>query len=454
MVHEPTRKLIVASDDGQAASSSTRRRCWRRPGPASRFSTSGRARRGAGLQAASTATTSRSIGDNHKLLVFPAGRVAGDDPRARRQAAELRQGRPADRRAGVERSSEGLSLDPGRRAHPHRDRPRQLARQAGAGGPAWRRAASRAMTSSPELILHQYDFSNYAEKARVALGYKGLAWRAVTIPPVAPKPDLTPLTGGYRRTPVLQVGADIYCDTTADPVRVAAALSGHRRSAFTAEARAIAFWAERQLFRPMSLYVSGSNLDLLPQGPAGRPQSDARLAGTGRRDGTAGGTAQRAGGACPDRLGRAEMLSATGETGFVASAVSVADFAVYHALWFLTARSDRLAHELAPYDAVNAWMARMRAFGHGQPTPMAATEALDMAAASEPASPRLSEPYDEDPPPGSQVRVRADDYARDPIDGELVLIDRDEIAVRRDDPRVGEVVVHFPRLGYDLRPAR
>ena len=64
-----------------------------------------------------------------------------------------------------------------------------------------------------ELILHNYDFSNYAEKARLALGYKRMNWRSVIIPPVAPKPNLTPLTGGYRRTPVLQIGADIYCDT-------------------------------------------------------------------------------------------------------------------------------------------------------------------------------------------------------------------------------------------------
>ena len=28
-----------------------------------------------------------------------------------------------------------------------------------------------------------------------------------------PKPDLVPLTGGYRKTPVMQIGADIYCDT-------------------------------------------------------------------------------------------------------------------------------------------------------------------------------------------------------------------------------------------------
>jgi glutathione S-transferase len=64
-----------------------------------------------------------------------------------------------------------------------------------------------------ELILHHYDFSNYLEKVRLALGYKKLNWRSVIIPAMNPKPDLIPLTGGYRRTPVLQIGADVYCDT-------------------------------------------------------------------------------------------------------------------------------------------------------------------------------------------------------------------------------------------------
>ncbi len=64
-----------------------------------------------------------------------------------------------------------------------------------------------------ELILHHYPTSPFAEKARLMLGFKQLPWRSVTIPPLMPKPDLMPLTGGYRKTPVLQVGADIYCDT-------------------------------------------------------------------------------------------------------------------------------------------------------------------------------------------------------------------------------------------------
>jgi glutathione S-transferase len=63
------------------------------------------------------------------------------------------------------------------------------------------------------LILHHYPTSPFAEKARLLLGFKRLSWRSVQIPPMMPKPDLVALTGGYRKTPVLQVGADVYCDT-------------------------------------------------------------------------------------------------------------------------------------------------------------------------------------------------------------------------------------------------
>jgi len=63
------------------------------------------------------------------------------------------------------------------------------------------------------LILHHYPTSPFAEKIRLILGFKGLAWKSVLMPPVMPKPDLVALTGGYRRAPVLQIGADVYCDT-------------------------------------------------------------------------------------------------------------------------------------------------------------------------------------------------------------------------------------------------
>ena len=64
-----------------------------------------------------------------------------------------------------------------------------------------------------QIILHHYPMSPFAEKVRLIFGFKGLSWASVHIPNVMPKPDLIALTGGYRKTPVLQIGADIYCDT-------------------------------------------------------------------------------------------------------------------------------------------------------------------------------------------------------------------------------------------------
>ena len=63
------------------------------------------------------------------------------------------------------------------------------------------------------VILHHYPLSPYSEKARLAMGLKGLSWHSVEIPVWTPRPKLTPMTGGYRRTPILQIGADFYCDT-------------------------------------------------------------------------------------------------------------------------------------------------------------------------------------------------------------------------------------------------
>ena len=65
-----------------------------------------------------------------------------------------------------------------------------------------------------DLILHHYETSPFSEKMRLIFGAKGLAWQSVIVPAMLPKPDVMALTGGYRRTPFLQIGADIYCDTT------------------------------------------------------------------------------------------------------------------------------------------------------------------------------------------------------------------------------------------------
>ena len=101
-----------------------------------------------------------------------------------------------------------------------------------------------------DLILHHYSTSPFSEKIRLILGYKKLAWKSVVIPPIMPKPDVVALTGGYRKTPFLQIGADIYCDTA-----LICDILEHRQPTPTLYpahnkglARVLAQWADSTLF--------------------------------------------------------------------------------------------------------------------------------------------------------------------------------------------------------------
>jgi glutathione S-transferase len=304
------------------------------------------------------------------------------------------------------------------------------------------------------LILHHYDFSNFAEKARLMLGFKGLAWRGVEIPPIAPKPDLTPLTGGYRRTPVLQDGADVWCDTRliARELERRVPLPTLFPAGTAGAAQALAWWAEQQFMRPMALFVSGINADHMP---AGLHEDRAKLHGLP----VPSVEAVRAAATRNLHLVRPQLawlvdMLRDGRPYLFGKAACIADFAAYHVVWFLRGRKIDCSAELDPYPALIAWRDRMAAIGHGTRTDISAAVALAEARAAVPAKPRPSDPQEGDPRPGDLARVRASDNARDWIEGEVSFIDADEIALLRSDPAVGETAVHFPRLGYDWRRAR
>ena len=102
----------------------------------------------------------------------------------------------------------------------------------------------------PELILHHYPMSPFAEKVRLMLGLKKLAWKSVIIPNIMPKPDVLALTGGYRKTPILQIGSHIYCDTAliADVLEHLAPQPSLYLEAHKGLSRVLAQWADDRLF--------------------------------------------------------------------------------------------------------------------------------------------------------------------------------------------------------------
>ena len=302
-----------------------------------------------------------------------------------------------------------------------------------------------------DLILHHYDFSNFAEKARLMLGYKGFSWRGVVQPPIAPKPKLTPMTGGYRRTPVLQEGADLWCDT-----RLIAQELERRRPTpsffpppVAGAANAIAWWAEHQFMRPSALYVSGINADHMPEG---LHEDRARLHGlpVPSIEAVRKAATRNLHLVTPQIAWLANMLE-DGRAYLLGGEPSIADFAAYHVVWFYRGRHIDCRAVFDPYPKLQTWRDRMATIGHGTRIDIDPDEALAAARAATPATPRPSRPREGDPKPGERARVRPADNGRDWSEGEVNFIDAEEIALVRSDPEVGEVAVHFPRLGYDWR---
>ena len=326
---------------------------------------------------------------------------------------------------------------------PHSRRIRAAPQQAAASA-----TTKRGMS---ELILHHYDTSPFAEKVRMVLGYKRLHWRSVKIPIVAPKPDLVALTGGYRRTPVLQIGADIYCDSalicrTLDRLQPAPPLYPDDQPL----AESVSAWIDSAMFwtvMPVAFQPAA-----LAQIFVGVPADDAQRFAADRAAFTTGMRRVTRVDAMPQfatYFGRFERQLADGRGFLFGDAPTIADFSLAHNVWFVW-RLPALAHLLAPYERVGAWCARMRAFGHGTHENLEAIDALRLAAEGEPTAPAS---FDNDAgfERGEPVTVAAIDYGTDPVAGSLIALTRDEIALRREDERAGAVVVHFPRIGFQVR---
>jgi glutathione S-transferase len=120
--------------------------------------------------------------------------------------------------------------------------------------------------------------------------------------------------------------------------------------------------------------------------------------------------------------------------------------------WWIKAAIPHVAGAmLSEFPKIEAWVARIAALGHGKPTPMEPKDALAIAkAATSDTQPAADESDPRGLKSGDKVTVSADDYGRDPIAGEIVFSNRHEIAIKRNDPAVGEVVVHFPRAGFTV----
>jgi len=314
----------------------------------------------------------------------------------------------------------------------------------------------------PDLILHHYPRSPFSEKMRLVLGYKKLAWKSVVVPAIMPKPDVQALTGGYRKTPVLQVGADIYCDTTLicdvlehvqpEPTLYPPHLKG--------VSRVFAQWADTTLFWASMAY------SLQPKGRAhvfGKaPPEVAEAFGEDRKAMTGNIVRLRPGDATSAYRSYLRRIAHMVEEHDFLFGIDpcVADFAAYHPLWYTRVQVPVLADILGATPAVGEWMDRMAAIGHGTLDKFNSADAITVAKAAEPMPAGqnllIDSAFQDDHgiALGSRVTVTAESFGPEPTEGVLLAATRTHYTLQRENPRTGTVHVHFPRIGYVLRKAQ
>lgn len=312
-----------------------------------------------------------------------------------------------------------------------------------------------------DIILHHYPSSPFSEKVRLILGHKKLPWKSVHIPPIAPKPDAVALTGGYRRTPFLQVGADIYCDTALicdvlehvrpDPTLYPPHLKG--------ACRIFAQWADSTLFWAAMGY------NLQPRGAAHvfakAPPEMAKAFADDRKAMSTNMVRLRPGDATSAyRSYLRRIANMADEHDFLFGIdPCVADFAAYHGIWYTRNQVPVLADILNATPSVGEWANRMEAIGHGVATRLTAEDAIDIAKAADPqpagANLLVDSAFQDDHgiPLGTRVTVTPESFGSEGTEGELIAATRTHYSLRREDARAGTVHVHFPRIGYVLRAA-
>lgn len=305
-----------------------------------------------------------------------------------------------------------------------------------------------------EIILHHYPQSPVSEKVRVGLGIKRLAWRSVEVPRLPPKPDLMPLTGGYRRAPVMQIGADVYCDSQCILRELE---RRHPEPTFypgggAGMPWAVSRWTDGELFDLVVRVILGHAPEKLPPefardrgrlylGPdwdlqkvhADLPHTLAQIRG---------------------EFGWIDQRLASGRAFILGNDPGLPDALCYYLVWFLRGRWEGGAQLLAEFPALEAWEGRVRAIGHGTPKEMTAADALAIAHGAEPATPEHADARDpQGLRPGMTVSVvPVTDSGDPPVAGRVRFVDRETIALLREDARVGTVCVHFPRVGYRVTP--
>ncbi len=304
-----------------------------------------------------------------------------------------------------------------------------------------------------DLILHHYWPSPFAHKIRLALGLSGIPWKSVEIPRVPPKPLLMPLTAGYRRTPVLQSGADVYCDTQNIVRALTEVTDNHQLLPTALRGKILAFtdWTDGTVFNLAARVVLTSALDTAPAefiqdrgglyfGPNWTPE----------------GLKSQLPGVILQLAAHLDSIDSglSGQGGFISNELSYADVTIAYLAWFVRGRWDQGPQFLQQFANIQRIEREVHNAVCEAYEDLPAEDALTIAANSEPRSPSgVTQQCGVKLKQGMRVSIKPQAETSDPVVvGPLRYLDSVRVSIDHHAPEVGDVVVNLPVAGYQIQP--
>ena len=254
---------------------------------------------------------------------------------------------------------------------------------------------------------------------------------------------------GYRRIPVLQIGAHFYCDSTL-AFNVLAEVSDRLTWAggLSATEELLRQDAEEQIFFAVIAAASPTSVlrflaqDLGLFGMFRFLKDRARMMKDSTLEKISQPVATRL---IKDFLEQLNSLLRLEQ--FLSGAhVGYLDLCCYHPLWMASLISREARSAFPPL--VRAWMQRIAALGHGRSMLVSQHQIHDMVIGDgfQDLIGEVTGPFR----PGSLVSVRPTDYARDSTVGHLVVMDEHQCVIKRNLQSGAVVFLHFPIIGFEV----
>ena len=306
--------------------------------------------------------------------------------------------------------------------------------------------------SSAAPILHRSLGSPYAEKVMLALGYLGAPWYSVVAPKGVPRPIQNELVAGYsRRIPILQIGADIYCDTNLILAELGQRAGRPEMELLNSSAEAQELDEFIETYGFVTMVGALSKWELITAYFRNLPVKDAVEFLKDRRKLAKKNPlpkqnlklnrekARRYLEKINQRLLKSPYL-------FSNKAPTYLDFSLYTMIWYHAEINGlSLAKDLT---GIQTWFSQMKNIGYSDYSELDPKEALLLAQQSDPQILQIPEKQAE-----TEVTIKStDNLSRitPSISGCLIHEDSRKYIIRRESSEVGVVHVHFPKNRFEI----